>query len=345
MAKKEAEGGATATETKEKKKGKKAAAEGDGAAAAAPAAATAEASTAGTGGEAKKGKKKEAQADAAAPAPAPAAEAAAGDGAAAPAADGAKAAAGGEDGEKKKYRRVSHVPSKRFLDAVKALEGKITKAGIPLRAAVKTLKGFKGLKFDQTVECIVHLGIDPKQADQLVRGSLSLPHGVGKTNKVIVFCPEDQAGKAKEAGAIEAGLDALVKKVSDGWMDFDVAVATPDVMAKIARLGRVLGPQGKMPNPKSGTVAADIATAVREHSAGKIQFRNDDGGNVHAKVGKFSFSEEKLFENISSFLDFIRKAKPNTAKGVYLKKITIKGTMTPGVGVDVNSVVTAEEKS
>jgi large subunit ribosomal protein L1 len=290
------------------------------------------------GAPVKKGKKKEAGAEGNAPSPAPAP--AATGGAVEAAAPEKKEKAGDGEAPKKVYRRVRHAPSKRFVKERESLADKV-KSPLPVPAAVKLLKGTKALKFDQTVECIVHLGIDPKQADQLVRGSLSLPHGVGKTNRVIVFCADDQAEKAKSAGAIDAGLDALAKKVGDGWLDFDVAVATPDVMGKIARLGRVLGPQGKMPNPKSGTVSADIVGAVREHTAGKIQFRNDAGANIHAKVGKFSFDEKKLVENISAFIDHIRRLKPSSAKGVYLKKAVIKGTMTPAVPVDV---VTGAEK-
>lgn len=245
-----------------------------------------------------------------------------------PAAEGAS-----EGGPKKVYRRVAHSPSKRFAGDFKVVEAAVAAhtGGFSVKAAVKLLKQTKPTKFDQTVTCVVWLGIDPKQADQLVRGSLSLPHGIGKSKKVIVFCPEEMADKAKAAGAVDAGLDALVKRVTDGWLDFDVAVATPDVMSKIARLGKVLGPQGKMPNPKSGTVSADPATAVREHSAGKIQFRNDSGGNVHAVVGKLSFDEAKLVDNVNAFLEHIRKVKPASTKGHYLKKATLSATMSPGI--------------
>ena len=177
------------------------------------------------------------------------------------------------------------------------------------------IKSFKGVKFDQTVECVLLLGIDPKQTDQLVRGSLSLPHGVGKQKKVIAFCDDSQVEAAKKAGAIEAGVDELVKKVMDGWADFDVAIASPKVMGKVGKLGRVLGPQGKMPSPKNGTVTDDVATAVAEFTAGKIEFRNDAGGNVHAVVGKQSFDKQKLVENIEAFVNHIKTGQAGLRQG------------------------------
>jgi large subunit ribosomal protein L1 len=204
---------------------------------------------------------------------------------------------------------------------------------------VSSAKSFKGARkrkgFDQTVELVMHLGIDPKQADQMIRGSVSLPKGIGASKKVIAFCPDDMAPIAKEAGAIEAGADELIKKVSDGWSDFDVAVAHPQVMGKVGKLGRVLGPQGKMPSPKSGTVTPDIAQAVREYAAGKLEYRNDAGGNLHAVVGKMSFSPEDLQANVEAFIDHIRRIKPSASKGQYIKKVSLSGTMTPGVMVDV----------
>lgn len=204
---------------------------------------------------------------------------------------------------------------------------------------VKPAKSYKGARkrkgFDQTVELVMHLGIDAKQAEQMIRGSVSLPKGIGASKKVIAFCPDDMADQAKEAGAIEAGADALIKKVSEGWLDFDVAVAHPQVMGKVGKLGRVLGPQGKMPSPKSGTVTPDIPTAVREYAAGKLEYRNDAGGNVHAVVGRISFSVEDLQANIEAFIDHIRKVKPSAAKGQYIKKVSLSATMTPSVMVDV----------
>jgi len=205
---------------------------------------------------------------------------------------------------------------------------------LSLSDAVGKIKSFKSTKFDQTIECVVNLGIDPKQADQLVRGSLSLPNGIGKQKKVIAFCEDSDAEAALKAGASEAGCDELIKKVSDGWMDFDVAIASPKVMGKVGKLGRVLGPQGKMPSPKNGTVTADVVTAVSEFAAGKVEFRNDSGGNVHVVVGKQSFDTDKLEENIKAFVAHIKKIKPSTAKGTYIKKMCISATMSPGVMFD-----------
>lgn len=221
--------------------------------------------------------------------------------------------------------------SKRYRKEIQqAPEGAVS-----LDQGVEKIKSFKSVKFDQTVECVLWLGIDPKQSDQLVRGSLSLPHGVGKQKKVIAFCDDSQVEAAKKAGAVEAGSDELVKKVTDGWMDFDVAIASPKVMGKVGKLGRVLGPQGKMPSPKNGTVTDDVATAVAEFTAGKIEFRNDAGGNVHAVVGKQSFDKKKLIENIEAFVAHIKRIKPSGAKGTYIKKASLSATMSPGVEVSV----------
>jgi large subunit ribosomal protein L1 len=206
---------------------------------------------------------------------------------------------------------------------------------ISLADAVEKVKSFNSVKFDQSIECVLHLGIDPKQSDQLIRGSISLPHGIGKQKKVIAFCEDKDIEAARAAGAIEAGCDELVKKVTDGWQDFDVAVASPKVMGKVGKLGRVLGPQGKMPSPKNGTVVADVATAVAEFAAGKVEFKNDAGGNVHVVVGKQSFEAEKLVGNIEAFLSHIRKIKPVSTKGTYIKKMCISATMSPSVMVSV----------
>ncbi|MBW7906433.1 MAG: 50S ribosomal protein L1 [Phycisphaerae bacterium] len=206
--------------------------------------------------------------------------------------------------------------------------------------AVRKLKEFSKPKFDPTVNIVCHLGIDPKQADQMIRGSVSLPKGIGKSKRVIAFCPETEIERAKAAGAIEAGADELVEKVSKGWMDFDVAIAHPSMMGKIAKLGRVLGPQGKMPSPKSGTVTAETESAVKEYSAGKVEFRNDAGGNVHAVVGKLSFADSDLKENIDAFVEHIRRLKPTTSKGLYLKRVCISATMTPSVTLDTGAAVT-----
>jgi large subunit ribosomal protein L1 len=211
----------------------------------------------------------------------------------------------------------------------------VTEGPVSLDQGIDRVKSFKGVKFDQTVECVLLLGIDPKQTDQLIRGSLSLPHGVGKQKKVIAFCDESQVEAAKKAGAIEAGVDDLVKKVMDGWADFDVAIASPKVMGKVGKLGRVLGPQGKMPSPKNGTVTDDVITAVAEFTAGKIEFRNDAGGNVHAVVGKQSFDKQKLRENIEAFVNHIKRVKPASAKGSYIRKACLSATMSPAVEVSV----------
>ena len=204
-----------------------------------------------------------------------------------------------------------------------------------LAEAVEKVKSFKTAKFDQTIECVMHLGIDPKQADQLVRGSLSLPHGIGKQKKVIAFCEDTDVEAARKAGAVEAGCDALVKKISDGWMDFDVAVASPKVMSKVGKLGRILGPQGKMPSPKNGTVTSDIVTAVSEFAAGKVEFKNDAGGNVHVVVGKQSFDTQKLVDNIEAFVSHLRRIKPAATKGTYIRKMSLSATMSPGVTVSI----------
>ena len=211
----------------------------------------------------------------------------------------------------------------------------VSKEPIPLAEAVEKIKSFKSVKFDQSIECVLHLGIDPKQSDQTIRGSMSLPHGVGKQKKVIAFCEDSVVEAAKKAGALEAGCDELIKKITDGWSDFDVAIASPKVMGKVGKLGRVLGPAGKMPSPKNGTVTEDVATAVSEFAAGKIEFKNDAGSNVHIVVGKQSFEKEKLMENIEAFVSHIKKIKPPSAKGTYIKKMCISATMSPSVIVSV----------
>ena len=205
----------------------------------------------------------------------------------------------------------------------------------PIPEAVKVLKSYKGTKFDQTVDVVVNLGIDPKQADQQLRGSISMPKGVGKTAKVVCFCASDKVAAAKAAGAIEAGGDDLIEKINGGWMDFDVAVASPDMMRTVSKLGKVLGPKGLMPSPKAGTVTPDVVNAVKEYSAGKAEYRTDDGGNIHCVLGKMSFSAEDLAQNLEHFVNTIHKIKPASAKGTYIKKCVISGTMTPGVQVAV----------
>ena len=204
-----------------------------------------------------------------------------------------------------------------------------------MEQAIPMLRRFKAPKFDQTVNVVAHLGIDPKQADQALRGSISMPHGIGKSATVIAFCPADKVDEAKAAGAIEAGGEELVAKIAEGWMDFDVAVATPDMMRVVSRLGQVLGPKGLMPSPKAGTVTPAVADAVKDYSAGKQEYRNDEGGNIHCVLGKMSFSDDQLLDNLKHFHDTLEKVRPSATKGAYLKKLVVSGTMTPGVHVAV----------
>jgi len=188
---------------------------------------------------------------------------------------------------------------------------------------------------DQTVELVMHLGIDPRQADQMLRGAISLPKGIGKARKVVAFCEGEMAEAARAAGAVEAGGAELVEKIQGGWLEFDVAIAHPSMMGKVGRLGRVLGPQGKMPSPKAGTVTPDVETAVKEFSAGRIEFRNDAGGNVHLPVGKVSFSNDDLKENIEAAVGHVMKMKPSSAKGQFVKRVSLSATRTPSVTVAV----------
>ena len=219
--------------------------------------------------------------------------------------------------------------SKRY----KELAAKVPENPVELSEAVKVLKGFEGGKFDQTVEIHMRLGIDAKQADQLVRGSLVLPHGIGKSQRVVVFAKDALADAAKEAGADEVGQEDLAKKISDGWLEFDVCIASPDMMGVVGPLGRMLGPRGLMPSPRAGTVTPDVATAVSEYKAGKVEFRNDSGGHVHAVLGKLSFSPEHIEENARAFLSFIDSLKPNTLKGNYIRSISLAATMSPSVAL------------
>ena len=222
--------------------------------------------------------------------------------------------------------------SKRYKEAAK----KAVITPFAVDAAVDALKAFAPTKFDQTAELIFSLGIDAKQADQMIRGSLSLPHGVGKTKKVVAFCGENLVATALAAGAIRAGGADLVAAIEkENFTDFDVAIASPDMMRFVGRLGKVLGPKGLMPSPKAGTVTANIADAVKEYAAGKVEFRNDSGGNVHCVVGKISFDKQKLVDNIEAMIATIRKVKPAVAKGVYFKKVVLKGSMTPAVYLNV----------
>jgi large subunit ribosomal protein L1 len=220
--------------------------------------------------------------------------------------------------------------SKRY----RALHEKVkTRDPVSLADAIKQLKAFGTTKFDQTVEVSTNLGIDPRQSDQNVRGSVGLPNGIGKSVRVAVFAQGENAEKATAAGADIVGGDDLAQRIKGGFMDFDVALATPDMMGVVGPLGRILGPRGLMPSPRAGTVTTDIATAVREFKAGKIEFRNDKGGNIAAPVGKLSFSEAQLQENITTFLSHLKSVKPAAAKGTYIRSVTISATMSPGIRV------------
>jgi large subunit ribosomal protein L1 len=220
--------------------------------------------------------------------------------------------------------------SKRY----RALADRLKIAGpVPLSDAVRQLKQFTTTKFNQTVEVSTNLGIDPRQSDQNVRGSVGLPHGIGKSVRVAVFAQGENAEKAKAAGADIVGADDLAGQIKGGTMDFDVALATPDMMGVVGPLGRILGPRGLMPSPRSGTVTTDISSAVKEFKAGKIEFRNDKGGNVAAPVGKLNFSEDQLVENIQAFLDHLRSVRPAAAKGAFIRTVTISATMSPGIPV------------
>jgi large subunit ribosomal protein L1 len=212
------------------------------------------------------------------------------------------------------------------MDVAKAVQAlKSLQTGLP--------KAIKPSKVDQTVEVAVRLGIDPKQADQLVRGSIVLPHGIGKSQRVLVFCQGPNVNIATEAGADHVGGKELADKIKEGWMEFDVAIATPDMMGVVGPLGRVLGPRGLMPSPKAGTVTQDVASAVREYKAGKVEFRNDAAGIVHCVVGKMSFDEARLTDNVEALLNYIRGLKPTAAKGVYIRSVTLSATQMPGIPI------------
>ncbi len=220
--------------------------------------------------------------------------------------------------------------SKRYQEAV----GLVDREKVyEVNDAIDLLKTLPKAKFDEAVEVVVRLGIDPRKTDQLIRGAVSLPNGLGKTVKVVVFAEGDKAEAAKAAGADEVGSDELAAKIDGGWMDFDIVIASPDMMKHVGKLGRVLGPQGKMPSPKSGTVTPDVAAAVNEFKAGKVEFRTDAGGNVHAPVGRASFSSEALSENLLTFLDHLASMRPAAVKGAYLKKVSLSTTMGPGLRV------------
>ena len=216
---------------------------------------------------------------------------------------------------------------------LKALTEKVGTEPVPLTDAVALLKTFDNTKFDQSVEISIRLGIDHKQADQIVRGSIVLPHGIGRTLRVIVFAKGDKIEEAQEAGADEVGGKELADRIKEGWTDFDVCIASPDMMGIVGPLGRILGPRGLMPSPRAGTVTPELASTIEDYKAGKVEFRNDSGGIVHAVVGKLSFDVDKLIENVEVFINLITGMKPATVKGQYVKGIAISATMSPGVKV------------
>jgi large subunit ribosomal protein L1 len=229
--------------------------------------------------------------------------------------------------------------SKKYSDLSKKVDR--SRFYTPAEAA-ELAKETSPTKFDATVEVAMRLGVDPRQADQLVRGTVSLPNGTGKTVRVIAFAEGAAADAAKEAGADEVGSDELVKQISEGWLDFDAAVATPDQMAKIGRIARILGPRGLMPNPKTGTVTPDVAKAVTEIKGGKITFRVDKHSNLHMTIGKTSFSADQIAENYAAAVEEVQRLKPASSKGVYIKKVTLTTTMGPGIPVDPQAVKAAK---
>jgi large subunit ribosomal protein L1 len=218
---------------------------------------------------------------------------------------------------------------------MKASAKKRPAEALPIAEAVAALKQFSPAKFDQTVDIVLRLGVDAAQADQIVRGSIVLPHGIGKQLRVVVFAKGAQAEAAKAAGADEVGEEDLAQKIMGGWMDFDACIASPDMMKVVSPLGRVLGPRGLMPSPRAGTVTPDVAKTVAEYKAGKVEFRNDKAGNVHAPIGKLSFEAEKLAENAKAFVDRIISLKPSAVKGIYVKSAHVSGAMTPSVRLAV----------
>jgi large subunit ribosomal protein L1 len=214
---------------------------------------------------------------------------------------------------------------------------------LPVVEAVEKVKNLATAKFDETVELAVRLGVDPRKAEQIVRGTLSLPAGTGKTNRVAVFADGEAAQAARDAGADEVGADDLVARVAGGFLDFDVAIATPELMGKVGGLGRVLGPRGLMPNPKTGTVTTDVAKAVTEFKGGRVEYRTDKIGNVQLRVGKVSFSRDDLVRNVQAVLDELMRAKPASAKGRYLLSVTVSSTMGPGVKIDTTRARDTDE--
>jgi len=212
----------------------------------------------------------------------------------------------------------------------------------PLREAVELLKSAPPLKFDESVDLAVNLGVDPKHADQMVRGGLVLPHGTGRSVRILVFAKGEKEKEATAAGADHVGGEDLAKRIQEGWLDFDRVIATPDMMGVVGRLGRVLGPRGLMPNPKLGTVTADVGRAIAEQKSGKVEYRVEKAGIVHVSIGKRSFTVDQLVDNATTLIDALARAKPSSAKGTYMKRITISSTMGPGVRIDPASVITTK---
>jgi large subunit ribosomal protein L1 len=228
------------------------------------------------------------------------------------------------------------MPSKRYR---KALESVDTKKNYPLVEAVQVLHKFARAKFPETVDIAFRLGVDPRQSDQMVRGTVPLPHGSGKTVRVIVFAkPGAPADAAVAAGAEHVGFDDLIQKCTDGWTDFDVAIATPEAMTEVRKLGKVLGPRGLMPNPKTGTVTDDTGKAVREVKAGRVEFKIDKTGNLHVAIGKVTFSEEQLLDNAKAVIEAVSKARPSSARGVFIRSVTLSLTMSPPVRLDLREI-------
>jgi large subunit ribosomal protein L1 len=231
------------------------------------------------------------------------------------------------------------MPSKRYKKALAAVDSSKT---YPLNAAVEVLTKFPRAKFNETVDLAFRLGVDPKQSDQMVRGTTPLPHGSGKTVRVLVFTkPGAPAEAARAAGAEFVGFEDMIKKCNEGWSDFDVAIATPEAMTEVRKLGKVLGPRGLMPNPKTGTVTDDTGKAVREVKAGRVEFKVDKAGNIHVPVGKASFSATQIGENARSVIEAVFKARPSSVKGVYVRSVTLSLTMSPPVVVDTKEFVSA----
>jgi len=231
------------------------------------------------------------------------------------------------------------MPSKRYRKALTLVD---PHKAYPLKAALEILSKFPRAKFDETVELAFKLGVDPKQSDQMVRGTVPLPHGSGKTVRVLVFAKEGPSAEAaRAAGAEHVGFDEYIKKCAEGWTDFDVAVATPEAMSEVRKLGKVLGPRGLMPNPKTGTVTDDTAKAIQELKAGRVEFKLDKGGNLHVPIGKLSFTPEQLQDNAHAVIEAVQKARPASARGVYLRGSTLSATMSPPVRIEVRETAAA----